>query len=270
MSKSTRSRAAATAKSGSSAAKADTQALITAEKRNALAGEILTMPSAQNGRVLQAWGRLGEIELGPVVDKLREASRAVVAGEMKQVEAMLFDQAVALQAIFTNLSIEASRAEYLGKLDPLLRLALKAQSQSRATLETLAAIKNPPVVYARQANIANGPQQVNNGLPGPPPPPAALAQSLPTELFEEAQHGNRMDAGAACAASGADSHLATLGAVDGTQDGAGEGPEQEQPVSRRRAAALSQADAVVARGDGRAARSARPAVAAGTRTSRKR
>jgi hypothetical protein len=37
------------------------------------------------------------------------------------------------------------------------RLALKAQSQCRATIETLAAIKNPPVVVARQANIAQGP-----------------------------------------------------------------------------------------------------------------
>jgi hypothetical protein len=45
-----------------------------------------------------------------------------------------------------------------------MRLALKAQSQSRATVETLAAIKNPPVVYARQANFAAGHQQVNNGV----------------------------------------------------------------------------------------------------------
>jgi hypothetical protein len=28
----------------------------------------------------------------------------------------------------------------------------------------LATIKNPPVVFARQANIAQGPQQVNNGM----------------------------------------------------------------------------------------------------------
>ena len=44
-----------------------------------------------------------------------------------------------------------------------LRLALKAQAQSRATAEALAAIKQGPVVIARQANIAHGPQQVNNG-----------------------------------------------------------------------------------------------------------
>ncbi len=41
-------------------------------------------------------------------------------------------------------------------------MALKAQSNSRATAEALAAIQNPPTVFARQANIANGPQQINN------------------------------------------------------------------------------------------------------------
>ena len=41
----------------------------------------------------------------------------------------------------------------------LLRIGLKSQSQCRATLETLAQIKNPPIVYAKQANITNGPQQ---------------------------------------------------------------------------------------------------------------
>jgi hypothetical protein len=44
-------------------------------------------------------------------------------------------------------------------LEAYLRLGLKAQSQSRATLETLSRIKNPqPVAFVRQANIAHGPQ----------------------------------------------------------------------------------------------------------------
>jgi len=46
---------------------------------------------------------------------------------------------------------------------------MKAQNQCRMTLETLAAIKKPPVVFARQANInqGNGNQQVKNGTPAP-------------------------------------------------------------------------------------------------------
>jgi hypothetical protein len=42
----------------------------------------------------------------------------------------------------------------MDEIDRYLRLGLKAQSQCRATLETLVQIKNPPVVVARQANIA--------------------------------------------------------------------------------------------------------------------
>ena len=48
-----------------------------------------------------------------------------------------------------------------------MRMALRAQSQCRATLETLATIKNPPIVYAKQANFAAGHQQVNNGVTAP-------------------------------------------------------------------------------------------------------
>jgi len=44
------------------------------------------------------------------------------------------------------------------------------------TLETLATIKNPPVVFARQANVNNGGQQVNNGAAADPAP-AQMAQA---------------------------------------------------------------------------------------------
>ncbi len=55
-----------------------------------------------------------------------------------------------------------------------LRLALKAQGQCRATLETLAVIKNPTALtFVKQANIAHGPQQVNNTIA--PPDPQALS-----------------------------------------------------------------------------------------------
>jgi hypothetical protein len=48
-----------------------------------------------------------------------------------------------------------------------MRMALRAQNQCRTTLETLAGIKNPPVVYAKQANVTTGPQQINNGVAAP-------------------------------------------------------------------------------------------------------
>ena len=52
-------------------------------------------------------------------------------------------------------------------LEGFMRMALRPQSQCRATLETLATIKNPPIIYAKQANIANGHQQINNGTAAP-------------------------------------------------------------------------------------------------------
>lgn len=77
-------------------------------------------------------------------------------------ERMLLSQAIALNQIFTALANKSSRQEYMKNLETYMRLALKAQSQARATLETLANIKQPPhVVIAKQANLANN-QQVNN------------------------------------------------------------------------------------------------------------
>jgi hypothetical protein len=69
-------------------------------------------------------------------------------------------------------------------------------------------------VFARQANIAHGHQQVNNGIPLAR---AGNQDSGPNELLEA--HGERVDAGAAPAASGRNTNLAALGAVNRAPDG---------------------------------------------------
>jgi hypothetical protein len=71
--------------------------------------------------------------------------------------------------------------------ETFLRLELKAQAQCRSTLETLATIKNPPVIYAKQANISNN-QQINNGVPAPSH--AKEIKNQPNELLE-VQHGSK-------------------------------------------------------------------------------
>ena len=93
--------------------------------------------------------------------ELRANGDAVVAGDLGRVERMLIGQAITLDTIFANLAERASRQEYLKNMETYLRLAMKAQSQCRATAEALALLKNPQP-YIRQANIAQGPQQVNN------------------------------------------------------------------------------------------------------------
>lgn len=100
-----------------------------------------------------------------VSENLQAQADAVQSGDLSQVECMLINQAAALQSIFVRFAEKAMEQQYIPSKEMFLKLSLRAQSQCRATLETLASIKNPPVVYARQANVTTGPQQVNNGVP---------------------------------------------------------------------------------------------------------
>ena len=187
------------------------------EKSEALA-KMTLRPSVNAAAVMVSYGKplgIEEGDIGALVDRLSDDVKNVWAGDMKRAEAMLFGQAHALQAIFMNLARRATTQEYMKHCETYLRMAMKAQNQCRMTLETLATIKNPPVVVARQANINNGgQQQVNNGTvpAGHPPAHAAKVQAAPTGLLEQ-QHGEWMDTGAAGTAGGVDPHLAPVGAV---------------------------------------------------------
>jgi len=122
----------------------------------------------ENAATVQAFGKgtVGEIGITEAVHALLERADAMSRGDLSGAEAMLTAQASSLNAIFAEMArrAAANMGEYLTATETYLRLALKAQAQCRATLETLATIKAGPVVIARQANIAHGPQQVNNGV----------------------------------------------------------------------------------------------------------
>ena len=107
------------------------------------------------------------IDAPTLLETLRDQAAAVQSGDLARAEAMLINQASSLQALFVRLSERAMEQTQMPNLEGFMRLALRAQSQCRATLETLAAIKNPPIVYARQANVTTGPQQINNGAAAP-------------------------------------------------------------------------------------------------------
>lgn len=127
--------------------------------------ELVQSPTIQSAVALQAWGKFaGQVDLAKLVDDLPTRVEKVQAGDMRPIEAMLFGQAMTLETMFTSLARRATNQEYLQQFQAYLGLALKAQAQCRATLEVLAQIKNPrPVLIAKQANLANGPQQINNG-----------------------------------------------------------------------------------------------------------
>jgi hypothetical protein len=144
---------------------------------------------------------------------------AVHSGDMGRPEAMLITQAHTLNELFNNLTRRAASnmGEYMNAVETYLRLALKAQSQCRATLETLSAVKNPPVVYARQANIAQGHQQVNNGTT-----PRRESRTRENETSQSKQSGDDSellsDARTSQAESRIDPSLEAVGEVDRAED----------------------------------------------------
>lgn len=60
--------------------------------------------------------------------------------------------------LFLDLSINIGK--FLRFTD--MYLTLKAQEQCTRNAKILATFKNPPIVYAKQANISQGHQQINN------------------------------------------------------------------------------------------------------------
>lgn len=154
-------------------------------------------------------------EFCPLVDAIGDIAKQVGTGSLSKCESMLMGQALALQSIFVRMAIRANNQEYIKNKETFLRLALKAQNQCRTTIETLANIKNPPVVYAKQANIAAGHQQVNNGVmssgletPASPNEPEKTFSS--NELLSESNNAT-MDIGREATTSTINSSVETVG-----------------------------------------------------------
>ncbi|MEY3123868.1 MAG: hypothetical protein RLZZ573_388, partial [Pseudomonadota bacterium] len=145
-------------------------------------------------------GNFGAIDINEGIRVLREASTRVHDGKLQDLETTLTAQASTLDAIFNELARRSALnlGEYIGAAETYLRLALKAQSQCRATIETIAAMKNPPVVFTRNANIVNGPQQINNHQPQTNSLNGKNSDSPAREELEH-HHANTLDTGAQAA-----------------------------------------------------------------------
>ena len=70
--------------------------------------------------------------------------------------------------------------------------------------------------YVRQANIAHGPQQVNNGVPEDEPR-ARGNQNQENKLMEQ-KDGERLDTGTTGTTGKDDPEMATVGEIGGTED----------------------------------------------------
>ena len=135
------------------------------------------------------------------------------------------------------------RSGGLGDFDTLLRLAIRAQNACRASLESLSFLQNPRTVsFVRQANIASGPQQVNNGIP-PPSRAGQLGPSSPTQLLE-AHDVERLDTRASGPAVEGDSPVEAVALVDGPENGNGQKEVSAPRVQGRRTRRAAQARAI--------------------------
>ena len=167
----------------------------------------LATDGALTAITLQAYAGGGpELGVTELLAAMRKAGDETVVGDMGRFERVLTHQFLTLDALFNNLAQRSGRQESFKGIEVLMRLALKAQSQARATAETLALMKNP-MPYIKQANIAHGHQQINNGQQATG---AGNSQSEPNKLLE-AQHGNTLDIGAQAAAVRANQKLETVG-----------------------------------------------------------
>ena len=179
--------------------------------------KLLINPVTQAAFTLRDWD--SHHSLNGLHKALGEQINDVAGGSMARPEAMLLCQAHTLDVLFNNLAYKAHNQTYIPNYETFLRLALKAQAQCRSTLETLAAIKNPPIIFAKQANISQGHQQINNNVPvqaSHAKEKKILQNELLTELPNET-----LDTGRTVTASPVNSELEALGEEHRAKIGSG-------------------------------------------------
>jgi hypothetical protein len=157
-----------------------------------------------------------DVEPTELAERLEHQAQQVKNGDLAQAESMLASQAYTLDALFHNLirRAELNIGNEFSVVEKLFKLAMKAQSQSRTTWDSLASMKKPPPDTIKQTNIAHGHQQVNN---------FPEKENPPNELLSEKTDGERLDFGKAQEAVSVDSDVETVGAKHRPKNKRGEG-----------------------------------------------
>lgn len=183
-------------------------------------GAELSTSGGVNAMLVRAYMPIDGIGAGDIHEAMVRQSDALQADgdRIHQAEAMLLNQAVALQAMFIDLASRAKAQNNREWIQTMTGLALRAQTNCTQTLKTLGELRSPrQAVFAKQANIAHGHQQVNNGhqpvtseksLTGTQD--AAVVQN---QLLEK-DHGQWLDTGAASASGRIDSHMEAVESVN--------------------------------------------------------
>ena len=162
------------------------------------------------------------VDIVELIRGLRDTCKTVRAGDLSHLESMLIGQAKALETMFTSLARRSQEQDQLKHYATFLTLALKAQSQSRATIQAVVDLKYPrQVSFVKQANISNGPQQVNNATDSvrnsSTESHAKESQSSHNKLFEDRRNEcAKLDARATSATGRRHQTVETVGAVNGS------------------------------------------------------
>jgi len=179
-----------------------------------LAKQIIS-PAFGAGRAIQKIDGNEFLDVNALMAVLQEQGKAINDNDMSKPEQMLMAQAQTLEALFYKFVRNGANQTGLVQFEAQLRVALKAQSQCRMTLETLAEMKNPKsVAFIKQANVAGGHQQVNNKVTNTHARARARENGIQqSRLLSEATH-ETMDTRGTRAAGKADSPVETVGARD--------------------------------------------------------
>ena len=99
----------------------------------------------------------GELSVTGLFEVMEDQFAKVKKGDLSAQRAMLAGQAVALNSIFTELARRsaANLGEYVTTAEIYMRLALKAQAQSRAAIEALDRLTNGREQTVRHVHVDN-------------------------------------------------------------------------------------------------------------------
>lgn len=128
----------------------------------------LTLPFLRHGIVAvsiteKMLGKLpDEPSIGDHSKYIKAEATKTGKGDLKLASAMLTAQALSLDALFTELARRATMnmGEYVQSSERYARLAFKAQSNCRATLEALAKLHQPREQTVRHVHVNEGGQAV--------------------------------------------------------------------------------------------------------------
>ena len=116
--------------------------------------KILTMPEVGAASTIRGLNDIHDVNA--LTKILSQQTADVVGGNMTRPESMLLSQAHTLDALFNSLVMKGLGQTHMPHYESFLRLAYKAQSQCRSTLETLSCWRRLKIDHPYRLKIDQG------------------------------------------------------------------------------------------------------------------